>query len=173
MTSEQNQSNTSSNLRDNSTVEVSSRAENKVVQNLFTVDNKCVTNERNRREPKKSSISSNLSQSVCLDIGKDMLDSQDQELSSILEELKIPGHNLPLERSVNTSATRITGYFCFGTLFNLNNRVLTDLEIKVLEKGLDFPPIQRKINAPELRQDFGYFCRRMSINWFCRNEPTP
>ena len=42
-------------------------------------------------------------------------------------------------------------------MFNLSNRVLTDIEIKVLEKGLDFAPIQRKINEPELRQDFAEF----------------
>ena len=46
-------------------------------------------------------------------------------------------------------------------MFNLSNKVLTDLEIKVLEKGLDFAPIQRKINEPELKQDFEDFCRRM------------
>ena len=74
-----------------------------------------------------------------------MLDSQDQELLSILEELQIPDHNLLLERSVNISATRITGYFCFDTVFTLSNRVLTDLEIQVLEKGLDFALIQRKL----------------------------
>ena len=80
---------------------------------------------------------------------------------SILEELQIPDHNLLLERSVNISATRITGYFCSDTVFNLSDKVLTDLEIKVLEKGLDFAPIQRKINGPESKQDFADFRRRM------------
>ena len=37
-------------------------------------------------------------------------------------------------------------------MFNLSSRVLTDIEIKVLEKGLDFASIQKKINEPELRQ---------------------
>ena len=37
------------------------------------------------------------------------------------------------------------GYFCSDTVFNLSNRVLTDIEIKVLEKGLDFAPLQRKL----------------------------
>ena len=90
-----------------------------------------------------------------------MLDSQDQDLLSILEELQIFDHNLPLERSVNINATRITGYFCSDTVINFSNRILTDIEIKVLEKGLDFPPKQRKVNEPELRQDFSEFCRRM------------
>ena len=98
------------------------------------------------------------SQSVCPEIGKDMLDFQDQELLSILEELQIPNHNLPLRRSVNISAIQITSYFCFDTVFNVSNRVLTDIEIKVLEKGLDFAPIQREINEPKLRQNFAEFC---------------
>ena len=68
-------------------------------------------------------------------------------------------YNLLLERSVNISATRITGYFCYDTKFNLSNEVLTDIEI--LEKGLDFAPIQGEINEPELSQDFAEFCRRM------------
>ena len=65
---------------------------------------------------------------------------------SILEELQIYDHNLSLERSVNIRATRMTGYFCYETVFNLSDTVLTDIEIKILEKGLDFAPIQRKIN---------------------------
>ena len=40
MTSGQNQFDTSSNLRDNSAVEVSFRAENKGEENLFTIDDK-------------------------------------------------------------------------------------------------------------------------------------
>ena len=58
------------------------------------------------------------------------------------------------------------------TVFNLSNRVLTDIEIKNLDKGLDFAPIYRKINKPELRQDFAEFCRRMRTKWFFRNETT-
>ena len=52
----QSQFNTSSNLRDNSTVEVSSKSENKLEENLFTIDDKWVTNERNRRKCKRSNI---------------------------------------------------------------------------------------------------------------------
>ena len=43
----------------------------------------------------------------------------------------------------------------------------------MLEKGLDFAPIQNKINEPELRTDFEEFCRRMRTRWHFRNEPTP
>ena len=58
-------------------------------------------------------------------------------------------------------------------MFNLSRKVLTETEIKILEKGLDFAPIQRKINEPELRSDFEEFCRRVRVKWHFRNEPSP
>ena len=58
-------------------------------------------------------------------------------------------------------------------MFNLSRKVLTETEIKILEKGLDFAPIQRKINEPGLRSDFEEFCRRVQVKWHFRNEPSP
>ena len=49
---------------------------------------------------------------------------------------------------------------------------MSENEIKWLEKGLDFAPIQRRINKPELHKGFEEFCRRMRINWHIRNEPS-
>ena len=46
------------------------------------------------------------------------------------------------------------------------------MEIKILEKGLDYAPIQNKINKPEVRRDFEDFARRMRLKWYFRNEPT-
>ena len=40
------------------------------------------------------------------------------------------------------------------TVFSLSNRVLSDSEIKVLKKSLEFVPIQGKIDEPELRKVF-------------------
>ena len=58
-------------------------------------------------------------------------------------------------------------------MFNLSHRVLTEAEIKFLEKGLDYAPIQKKINKPELRKDSSEFYRRMRSKWYFWNEPTP
>ena len=44
--------------------------------------------------------------------------------------------------------------------------------MKDLQKGLDFAPIQRKVNEPELCKDFEEFCRCMRIKWNFRNEPS-
>ena len=46
------------------------------------------------------------------------------------------------------------------------------MEIKILEKGLDYAPIQNKITELELRRDFEDFARRMRLKWYSRNEPT-
>ena len=48
-------------------------------------------------------------------------------------------------------------------MLNLSNKVLSDSEIRVLERGLE----------PELRRHFKEFCRHMRLNWHFRNESTP
>ena len=83
-----------------------------------------------------------------------MLSSQHEEILSVLEELQ----RISPSKAFNNSNDRISGYFCSDTVFNLSKKVLTDIEIKVLEKGLDYAPIQNKINEPELRRDFEEFC---------------
>ena len=65
--------------------------------------------------------------------------------------------------SRNTETTRLTGYFCPHTVYNLSKRVLTNAEMKVLVKGVDSAPIQHQINKPELKTDFKKFCRRMQL----------
>ena len=91
--------------------------------------------------------------------------SHDEELLSILQDLQ---QNLSSE--TNSSSKRIDGYFCSGTGFNLSSKVLTDTEINILEKGLDFAPIQNKINQPDLRKDFQEFCRRMRIEGYFHHD---
>ena len=49
---------------------------------------------------------------------------------------------------------------------------MSDTEIKILEKGLDYAPIQNKVNEPKLRQDFDEFSRKMRLKWYFRNEAT-
>ena len=90
----------------------------------------------------------------------------------ILEELQNTNEILKESIVEMTDNNRLKGYFCSDTIFNLSHRVLSEVEIKVLEKGLDFAPIQRKINEPELRKDFEEFSRRMRIKWHFRNEPS-
>ena len=103
-----------------------------------------------------------------------MLSTQDMKVLEILEELE-NNSNANFtggERNYNIDDSRMKGNFCSDTVFNLSNKVLTEDEIKVSERGLDFAPIQRKVNEPELRQYFENFCRRMRIKWHFRNEPS-
>ena len=95
------------------------------------------------------------------------LSSQDEDLISILEDL--PRNEMP--GNINTSS-RIQGCFCSDTVFNLSKKFLSETEKKVLEKGLDFVPIQNKVNEPELRKDFEEFCMTMRIKWHFRNDVT-
>ena len=86
-----------------------------------------------------SAKSSNASDSIAAEDNPTILSSQDEEVLSILEELqrKSPSKDFNIDNSSN----RISGYFCSDTVFNLSKKILTDIEIKVLEKGFDYAPI--------------------------------
>ena len=45
------------------------------------------------------------------------------------------------KKNFKTTDNKLSGYFYSETFFNLSNRFMTDTEIKVLEKGLDFAPL--------------------------------
>ena len=97
------------------------------------------------------------------------LDTQDEEILNILEELQGSANS----RVESTEQCRLAGNFVSDNVFNLSNKILIDTEIRVLEKGLYFAPIQNKFNEPELRRDFKEFYRRMRLKWHFRNESTP
>ena len=67
---------------------------------------------------------------------------------------------------------RLKGYFCSDVVFNVSHKVLSDLEISVLRKGLGFSPTPTFINEADLRRDFAEFARKMQCKWFFRNEIT-
>ena len=65
-----------------------------------------------------------------------MLSTQDMEVLEILEELENNANaNFTGEHKYNTDDSRMKGYFCSDTVFNFSKKVLTEDEIKVLEKG--------------------------------------
>ena len=67
---------------------------------------------------------------------------------------------------------RLQVYFCSDVVFNLSHKVLTELEISVLGKGLGFLPTPTFINKADLRRNFADFARKMRCKWFFRNEPA-
>ena len=85
---------------------------------------------------------------------------------SVLEELENINDMLNI-----ISQSKLTGYFCSSTACNLSRKVLSDTEINISEKGLDYTPIQNKVNEPELGEDFEEFSRKI-LKWYFRNEAT-
>ena len=55
-----------------------------------------------------------------------ILSSDDEELVSILEELQISKTN----NADKINSSRLTGYFCSDTVFNLSQKLLSETEIK-------------------------------------------
>ena len=64
---------------------------------------------------------------------------------------------------------RIQVNFVSDYVFNLSQKTLPPLEMKVLEKGLWFSPTP-SINEVDLRRDISYFSRKMRCKWFFGNE---
>ena len=110
------------------------------------------------------------------EVKDEIFNTQDKEFLSVLENLMGIDDPLHLQnKNIDVKVTtegRISGYFCSDTVFNLSHKVLTETEIKILEKGLDDAPIQKKINEPKLRKDFSEFCWSMRNKWYFWNEPT-
>ena len=93
-----------------------------------------------------------------------------------LKILKMNGSLSSRNRLSITSKGRLSRYFwyfCSETMLKLSKKILTDTEIKILEKGFDFAPVQRKIKEPKLRKDFEGFCRRAKTKRYFWNEPYP
>ena len=95
------------------------------------------------------------------EVKDEIFDTQGREFLSVLENLMdiddpLCSQNKNINVKVITEG-RLAGYFCSDAVFNLSHRVLTETEIKVLEKGLDYVPIQKKLNELELRKDFSEF----------------
>ena len=67
---------------------------------------------------------------------------------------------------------RLRGFFCSDVVFSFSHKVLTDLEISVIRKGLGFSPTPTFINKAALRRDFAHFARKIRRNCFFRNKPT-
>ena len=99
-----------------------------------------------------SSMSRNTSNSSGNMFDLDFLLPQNEDLANILGELQnkteVSGDSI----TEITSSNCLKGHFCSDTIFNSGHRVLSDAEIKIIEKGLDFFPIQKKINELELNK---------------------
>ena len=64
---------------------------------------------------------------------------------------------------------RLEDYLCSKSVFNLRKKILTETEIRVLEKGLGFATTPTKIDRTDLSADFNEFARKMRGKWFLCN----
>jgi hypothetical protein len=67
---------------------------------------------------------------------------------------------------------RLVGHFTSENVFNLSHKILSETEIRVLSKGLQFLPTSFKIDEVDLRKDFNEFSRRMRNKWHLRDNAT-
>ena len=86
-------------------------------------------------------------------ISRSDLDSGDEKLVNIFLGLH-KNQTASAEKSPEIVNLKLKCYFCFQTAFNLSRNVLTETEIRVLEKGLGFAPTPTSINDSEHRRDF-------------------
>ena len=62
------------------------------------------------------------------------------------------------------------GPFVSDYVFNWSKKVLSQREINVLKKDLEFSPTASFIIETDLRRDFNEFSRKMKFKWYFRNE---
>ena len=64
------------------------------------------------------------------------------------EKIVSPMSEKSLEpKSSITEDGRLKGYFFSKTVYNLSKKILTKTEMRVLEKGLDYAPIQKNLKT--------------------------
>ena len=84
------------------------------------------------------------------------LDSWDEELVNILHDLH-KSQRFTAKKPPKSVNGRLKGHFCSKTVFNLNRKVLTETEIRVLDKCLGFAPTPTRINESDLKRNFNKF----------------
>ena len=96
-----------------------------------------------------------------------LLYSGNEELVNIFQSFE-------MEKTPEQAAKRINGRledcFCSKLVFNLSKKVLTETEIRPLEKGLGCAFIPTKINETDLKGDFNEFPRKIRCKWYFRNK---
>ena len=81
------------------------------------------------------------------------LQSGDSEQDCAIGNSVVRSEGLPT-KAIITDEGCLAGTFCSKTVFNFSQRALSGIEIQVLEKSLDFSPVQRSFTEPEFRKDF-------------------
>ena len=65
---------------------------------------------------------------------------------------------------------RLEGKFVSKNVTNLSQRQLTNWEISLLSKGLNFVPTPNRIDKAKLKQELEGFGRKLRLTWHFRND---
>ena len=63
--------------------------------------------------------------------------------------------------------------FVSKDVFNLSNRILTENEIRFLDKGLNFVPTHEKFDRYQIKKDLEQLGRDIKLKIYYKTEPTP
>ena len=71
------------------------------------------------------------------------------------------------------NSKRMEGKFLSQNVFNLSDRVLTENEIKVLDKGLNFVPTPEKSDRLQIKNELEKLGRDIKLRMFYQNDLSP
>ena len=81
-----------------------------------------------------------------------------------------PNNNFPENNADTPNSKRIERMFISQNVFNLSDRVLTENEIKVLDKGLNFVPTPEKLDRLQIKNDLEKLGRDIKLRIFYQND---
>ena len=95
--------------------------------------------------------------------------TEEDTIRNIEENISVTQEE-PITRTDNNG--RMNGYSCSDLVFNLSHKVLPNLEIDILGKGIGFSLTTTFINEVDLTRGSVNFAKKMRCKWFFCNEPT-
>ena len=81
-----------------------------------------------------------------------------------------PNNNFPENNADTPNSKRMERKFISQNVFNLSGRVLTENEIKVLDKGLNFVPTPEKLDRLQIKNDPEKLARDIKLRMFYQND---
>ena len=82
-------------------------------------------------------------------------------------------NNSPENNADAPNSKRMQGKFVSQNVFNLSDRVLTENEIKVLDKGLNFVPAPEKLDRLQIKNDLEKLGTDIKLRMFYHNDLSP
>ena len=82
-------------------------------------------------------------------------------------------NNSPENNAETSDSKRMEGKFASQNVFNLSDRVLTENEIKVLDKVLNFVPTPEKLDRLQIKNDLEKLGRDIKLRMFYQNDLSP